>query len=331
VIVCIVLQPLNIEVVFSSASVFESGIVIDVRFAHPSNIFANDLILDILNPIRSQSSSIVKFANAYDISFARYIELTLKYTTNSKVSILVIAHGNNIASEMVAYIKKNYGQDYNIDAINYTDDMQLNDCVELACIKAIALNQGSGVLIYSDREPLTTISDQITRQTNVACRTIHPLTLEGLVRLVEKTIYSINDFESLSLFNSESYHFTNSSRNEFIKNLTDRLISKTCNFIDAYKAVNILNDCLNTTLYELSIPYSDDIAVKYFCHCVNMLERVIKNEAWENNRLNHFITANAKLMQTVAKGLQLADNTYGIKIPQTELVYVAELLKQYID
>ena len=41
--------------------------------------------------------------------------------------------------------------------------------------------------------------------------------------------------------------------------------------------MRILATCLQNTLQELEIDYSDVLAIKYLCHCSNMLERVIRN------------------------------------------------------
>ena len=264
---------------------------------------------------------------------ASYLAVTGKYLSRSSVAILVIAHGNSIASDMVRYIKENVTRDIYIDAIDFNESMQLNDLLELACVKAIELNQGSGVLVVSDMEPLTTVHEAIIRKTSIPSKTVHPLTLASLVEIVEKEVSSINDLDTLQISQSgrQNFSFISDDRNEFIRNLTERVIQNTTAFIDCYKAINVLDICLNNTLDELGIQYSNDIAVKYFCHCVSMLERVIKNEAWENTRLNRFMAAHASLMNAISHNLEYANSVFGIKIPQTELIYIAEMFMPYLE
>ena len=76
--------------------------------------------------------------------------------------------------------------------------------------------------------------------------------------------------------------------------------------------------------------YSNDLAVKFYCHCVSMLERVIKNEPWQYNRIKKFIDNHHSLMFSIEKAFEPVNNIYGIKIPQTELAYVAEIFEEYM-
>lgn len=264
---------------------------------------------------------------------ASYLAVTKNYLSKTNIAILVIAHGANTASEMVDYIRKNVSRSYHIDAIDFNEKMQLNDLQELACVKAIELNQGSGVLIVSDMEPLTSIHEVIMRKTGIPSKTVHPLTLSNLVEIVERNISSINDIDTLHLSGNgkQNFNFISDDKDEFIRNITERIIRNTTAFIDCYKAVDVLSVCLNKTLNDLKIQYSNDIAVKYYCHCVSMLERVIKNETWENSRLNKFIASNTDLMNTVSFELEYANSVFGIRIPQTELVYVAEMFLPYLQ
>lgn len=263
---------------------------------------------------------------------ASYLAITGKYVDQTSPAILVIAHGERTASDMVAYIRKTISGDYRLDAIDYGENMQLNDLLELACIKSSELNQGSGVLFFVDMEPLTTISEYVIRTTGILAKTIFPLTMNGLIQIITKSMSAENDMESLVLANpaTQNYHFREDDRDEFIRAVTEKIIAKSVIFIDAQKIVDILKVCLDDTLQMLRIPYSNDIAVKYLCHCSSMIERVIKKEAWDNRRLKQYLGQNHKLLDTVEQGFEYAVSSLDIKIPQTELVYVAEMFEPYI-
>lgn len=264
---------------------------------------------------------------------ASYLAITGKYVSQTSPAVLVIAHGERTASDMVAYIRKTISGDYHLDAIDYNENMQLNDLLELACIRSSELNQGSGVLFFVDMEPLTTISEHVIRTTGIPAKTIFPLTMNGLIQIITKSISSENDMESLVLANpsTQNYHFREDDRDGFIRAVTEKIIAKTVIFIDAQKIVDILKVCLDDTLQMLRIPYSNDIAVKYLCHCSIMIERVIRKEAWDNRRLKQYLSQNHRLLDTVEQGLEYAVSSLDIKIPQTELVYVAEMFEPYIQ
>jgi len=273
-------------------------------------------------------------ASNKEIDFlASYLAIANKYVNQTSPAILVIAHGEKIASGMVEYIRKTVTGDYHLDAIDYNENMQLNDLMELACIKSSELNQGSGVLFFVDMEPLTTISEYVVKTTGITARTIYPLTMNGLLQILLKSTSSVNDLESLVLANPSgaNYHFREDDKDGFIQAVTERIIAKTVTFIDAQKVVDILKVCLNDTLKMLHILYSNDIAVKYLCHCTIMIERVIKKEAWENKRLKQYISQNYRLLNIVEQGFSYANSSLDIKIPQTELVYVAEMFEPYLS
>ena len=119
-----------------------------------------------------------------------------------------------------------------------------------------------------------------------------------------------------------------SSQEAFIQNLVDKVISKTTVFLDTTKAVNVLEKCLKATLLDLKIPYSNEIAAKYLCHCCNMLERAIRGETWSYTRLNGFTNEHHELMYTVEHKLEYAENIFGIKIPASEIAYITEIFME---
>lgn len=268
-----------------------------------------------------------------EINFlTNYIVIANQWANQTKVAILVIAHGESIATQMVNYVKNNISGDYFLDAIDFKEDLQLNDCMELACYKAVQLNQGSGVLVLCDKEPLYSISDFISNQTSIPSKTIHNLSLPLLIDLVNKTTSSICDLNTLIINEEINENVSlNKHPNRFIENITKRVISKTLNFLDSEKAVNILSECLNRTLESLQIPFSNDIAAKYLCHCSNMIERVIKKEVWQNQRANKFTRNYPELIQIVENSLELVNKSFDVVIPKNELVYITEIFIPYIE
>lgn len=255
---------------------------------------------------------------------ATYLAIATQWSNHTNVSLLVICHGDNIASELVNYIKSTIKGNYIIDAINYSHDMQINDCLELACFKATSINKGAGVLVICDFEPLTSIGDHIYKETGIPSRTITNITLSTLIQIVQKSMTSINSLDAL-VSNYKKENTNKPTQNDYLEQVRDKIISKTVDFIDTQKAINVLKVCLEKTLNDLSIPYSDSIAIKYICHCTNMLERIIRNEAWSYSKINKFYKENAYIMNVVEHRIEYAGNAFGVKIPNTEIVYVAEI------
>ena len=160
---------------------------------------------------------------------ASYLAITNQYVNKKCVALLVIAHGKNTASDMVKYVKNNVHENFFIDSIDYNETMQLNDCIELACLKASTLNQGSGVLIITDMEPLISISEAIIKTCGIPSKSVYPLSLPELIRLAHLSSSSINDLDSLSIqkVNKHNYIITNDNSDTFIQNITEKIICKT--------------------------------------------------------------------------------------------------------
>lgn len=276
------------------------------------------------------------FGNIYNITpsereidfLASYLAISNQWINHVNIAILLICHGDSIATQMVDYVHRVVEGTYYVDCINYTSSIQLNDCLELACLKVAELNRGAGVLIVCDMEPLTSIGEYVYRQTRIPTRTISGITLPGFIRIVEQSTSSFNNLDTIRIEHVQKEEPTQETKvtsSTFLDQIRDRIIAKTVSFIDTHKAVSILNTCLQETLKELEIPYTVVIAIKYLCHCTNMLERVIKNEPWDFQKLNIFMQQNYHIMHVIEHKLEYAADSFGIKIPSSEIAYVAQI------
>ncbi len=261
---------------------------------------------------------------------AVYLDKALKAVQNSSVSILVIAHGDSIASQMVEYAQSFNRNHVRMGAIDFHKDMSLEQCLDLACKKTVSLNQGSGVLVIADQEPLTTVDEYIYSKTRIPCRCIVPLTLNRLCSALEINGLSLKNLDYMMDFSSKSFFYDTEEENDAFLHQIEESLYSSCDFIDISKAIQVLQHCLKNTLTKLNTTYSRDIATAYYNSCVPMLERVIKNEAVLDKKSSRFISANKRLMQAVSEGLELASNTFHIHIPQAELASVAQSLTPFL-
>ncbi len=270
------------------------------------------------------------FSNREIDYLASYFAIFSNWTTAVNLGLLVICHGETIASDMVGYALKTIHDDYIIDYINFSASTSLKACLDLAVEKARQINRGSGILILTDMEPFTTINEYITRETGIDTSILYPVTLPLLLETIRQILANRSDFSLLS--SASQTHSTRSenlgSQEIFIENLVDKVISKTTVFLDTTKAVNVLEKCLKATLLDLQLPYSNEVAAKYLCHCCNMLERAIRGETWNYSRLSAFTNEHHELMYTVEHKLEYAENIFGIKIPASEIAYITEIFLQ---
>lgn len=255
-----------------------------------------------------------------------YLAIAKRWSIHSTVSILLVCHGKYVATEMASYIRTNYHGSYSLDYIDFDANMQLNDLLELSLIKAGEINKGAGILVCCDMEPLTSIGDVILKKLHIPTRTIRNISLPTLINIVAAVSKTFNDLDSLEArFSSPSLKSSEKETSSFLDQVRDNIVAKTVSFLNPYKAVSILEICLRNTIKELSIPYSDAIAAKYICHCTNMLERVISKETWNYQKINSFFNDNSYILHVVEHNLEYAEDSFGIKIPATEIAYVTEI------
>lgn len=267
------------------------------------------------------------FSNREIDYLASYFAVFSNWTSTVNLGLLVICHGENIASDLVSQALNTIYGDYIIDYINYSPSMSLKECLNLAVAKTHKLNRGSGILILTDMEPLTTINEYVSRQTGIDASILYPVTLPLLLETIRQILSNHSDFSLLApVSQPHSIRSENISAQEaFIRNLADKVIGKTTVFLDTTKAVNVLEKCLKATLLELQLPYSNEIAAKYLCHCCNMLERAIRGETWNYSRLSGFTNEHHELMNLIEHKLEYAENIFGIKIPASEIAYITEI------
>lgn len=283
------------------------------------------IAVNILNSLASIYSC--PFSNREIDYLASYLAIFSNWTSTVNIGLLVICHGDSTASDLVATAMSTLYGDYIIDYINFNHSISLKDCLETAAQKANTLNRGSGILILTDMEPLTTANEYVTRRTGIEANIIYPVTLPLLLEIIRQILENRLNLSSFpdTRHPQAAQSPGLSSQDAFIRNLAEKVISKTTAFLDIQKAVSVLEKCLRATLYELKHPYSNEIAARYLCHCCNMLERAIRKDTWNYSKLNSFTNEHSELMHLVEQKLEYAENIFGIKIPASEIAYIAEI------
>ena len=283
----------------------------------------------VADSIYSSLSTIFSFTPSIkEIDFlSSYLFIINQWANNVNVGVLLIMHGESVATQLVNYVKQVVNGNYYVDALNFNNSMQLNDCLELACIKCTELNRGAGVVILCDMEPLTSIGEYVQKETHILTRTISGVSLPKIISVVEKSKSQFNNILSFDNETASESTITGSisSSDEFVNQIVDKVISKTVNFIDLKKVIPLLLDSLSNITKALNMNYSNVLCIKFLCHSSVMLERVIKNETWEFQKLNTFITANHKLMHIIEHSMDYLSSVLGIKIPAEELAYLAQI------
>lgn len=259
---------------------------------------------------------------------ALYLAMTNNWSQQMKASILLISHGEGIATEILNYINEQIENEILIDAIDYKKNMQFNDLLECATVKAHEMEKGNGVLIISDFAPLLSISDYLRVNENIQSRTISNLSLGLVIEVIEqvKLNKSLNQISQYFENKVTNYKEIDTLKEKsFVDQLVDNFISTTTTFLDARKSTSLLLPALENIASKLSLPVTKELTVKFLCHGVHMLERVIKKEPLNYQKINQFTKENSKIYHVIEKNFREIEEVFGITIPGDEIAFIIEI------
>jgi len=280
-----------------------------------------------------EDSYSIRFTEKEAAFVSTYLSVSEKIIDKARVAILIICHGQSTATDLLKTFNELISIDVNIRALNYSHDTDMNSLLKSAAAIAREINNGAGVAVLVDMEPLLSVSDYIIQKTGIEARTLSPVTLKGIISISQLCLEGVS-LHQLTL--SSSYETIPNEekglnqQNDFINRFVSEVLMNSLTFLNPKKAVNSLIACLNNILTEENIPYSNEIAVKFLSHTVHMLERTIRNDTLAHPKLKQFINENYRLMSVIEKHLTVVGNTFGIRIPSDEVAYVTEIFNEYI-
>ncbi|WP_332236940.1 sigma-54-dependent transcriptional regulator [Sporolactobacillus sp. KGMB 08714] len=267
---------------------------------------------------------------------------------HQNIGILVLAHGDSTASSMAQVANE-------ILHVNHARalDMALNDNVDRVLRQAAGLvreiNCGKGVLLLVDMGSLTNFADAIFKMTQIPTKMIKmvstpivieatrkslfpAMTLSQLVNEVERASeYIGNSYDIKKVYNARDLNRENDETLSIAKEKLIRTLGSTLVFLDAHKAYDVLNEVLCYIVDQLGIQLHEDLIYKFQFHCMSMLERALRKEPLIYKRIETIKKENALLFKIVEDGLQLAEDTFGFEIADTEIAYLVDMLQPYLE
>lgn len=287
---------------------------------------------------RLESIFHVSFPESDLYFIAMYLTIAEKWDQKEMVPLLIISHGKSIATQLKEYLDTIYRKQIPISAIDYIPGMQMNDLLELVTIRCNELDHGQGIIIAADGSPFENVSDYIVSTLHIRCRCVKCSSLDGLMKIADR-ISRYQSLEQIMLsigaesdaLSASAPQPVSSGSQSIIYRLTNEFLQPSLTFLYASKAVDALMLSLSGILEDLHLPYTNELATKFLCHSVNMLERVIRTDPLPYPKVNSFIRSNLNVYQTIEKNLQNVNELYGISIPKEEIAYITEILLEPLD
>lgn len=269
---------------------------------------------------------------------------SMQVKESGMVQVLVMAHGKSTASNMVEVAKTLLGYDC-IYALDMPMEAKVEDILQAAVELVQQIDQGNGVLFLVDMGSLTTFPEIITKRTGIATRVIRmvstPMVIEAARKAmmpnmtldkVEESVITMSSFIGERVKVEDDVSPKNFSANELqmsIKPFSSRVVAMMENilvFLNVQKACKVLEEIFSGIIQAYHQEIDDTICLKFFFHCACMLERVIRKEPLPYNNFDLGKQKKIELFQIVKERFSLAEEVFGIAIPDTELAYIVEMI-----
>ena len=266
---------------------------------------------------------------------ATFIYLLYNKSSNKRVGVLVIMHGESTATSMTNVANE-------LLKVNHAKalDMSLNEKVQDVLNKAIdivkEIDEGKGVLILGDMGSTLNFSDMITERTGIKTKVIEMTSTSIVIEATRKAMNPEIDLEELyhglldiiiEILNDKYKSSIKTIR--YFDNILIENLNKTLIFLNGEKAYKILNQVLEKICKAENKIIDDAIIVKFIYHCSCMIERVILTEKREEKKVNKKKEEN--IYQIIRKEFKVVEEIFGIKIPEIEYDDIVDLFKIHFD
>lgn len=248
----------------------------------------------------------------------------------SFVPLLIICHGNGIAEATADYINLSLGQQI-ATGLSYPSSVPFRELQKKLLETVHSLDSSNGVLLAADMEPLTTLHEYVTQETNIPAETITGFTLSSLLTIAQ---LSCQEWMTLQQLTREFLLLLSSTASSpdatFLNRTVRELLEPSMTFLNPYKAMDILSSTLNGILDELDIIPSNEVTIKFIFHGSHMLERLISGDSLKYEGLKTFVNQHNRLIMLLEKHMSYVGEIFGVSIPINELAYLAEIILPYL-
>jgi len=246
------------------------------------------------------------------------------------IPVLAIFHGHHIAEAMADYVNSSLGVP-NVTGISIPESMPFQELLDKASATARQLDQGRGVLLAVDMDPLTNLHEYLLKATGIHAETISNVSLPLLLSIGQLALQ-----EDIALYDLSQKIMTATNNHNalpetsFLHRITKEILEPSLTFLNPYKAMDALSTALNNVLKELNIVPSNEITMKFISHGSHMLERLITGDSLKYAGLKPFVNEHNLLIAILEKHMSHLCEVFGVSVPVNELAYLAEILVPYL-
>ena len=256
---------------------------------------------------------------------ALYFYFIRNRLTASRIHIVFLFHGRGVSRGLASYVGTLCG--CTITPLDF-DEGSTSESL-LASIDAMAadLPSGTQILLFTDGLPFHTIHTYLERQFGFHVKNICGAPYESILQMVRSVTSFYFTLEMVELDQPRPAEAPAPAGKpaSIMSQAVRGVLAPSLSFIDLDQLLPLLEDSLAEINRQLKLTPSDNIALKYQFHCSHMIERLIRKEPLDYPRLKSFINAHSQVFRTIGEALQPIAQAFGIRIPTSEIAYLAEI------
>ena len=245
------------------------------------------------------------------------------------IPILLLFHGEGVSQGIADYVNTALSASV-VQPVSYQKEEALDLLLARMKEMIFAANEGSGVLIVTDMEPIPDLNNQLLLLCGIPTATITHATLPQLLSVA--TLASEGKSTLQDIYDSVAAVPAPNAENpdSFFHRMVEDILAPSLSFINPYKAAQVLNRTLCSILETLDIPHENSIVIRFITHCSHMLERLIRGYPLHYDKLKSFTTQHSALISQLEQQMTYPAEVFGVTIPINELAYVAEIFLPYL-
>lgn len=120
----------------------------------------------------------------------------------------------------------------------------------------------------------------------------------------------------------------NSSINSIDQRILVSVLREMLAFLDAEKVSVIILEMLKSLADQHSLAMSNELVVRFVIHVACMIERQIQGEILPYKDMEDILTNKKEIFLAVKEQMSIVNDVFNLKIPDTEIAYLTELLAE---
>lgn len=260
-----------------------------------------------------------------------YLTILLRIQSQARVKLAVLCHWDEILkvyqrfTDSLTYANRPIYFVYKNKSLGREHHQQLKRILN----GITAADEGCGIAVISDgpldREAVKMIC-HITNNSAIFIGTLSQEIISKALIFFDNPANTPNAFEQYLQGSRSGMPMIESRISLRIKDL----LSDTLMFLDADKVYRILLSELSQLLNALSIPYSDNLAIRFIAHCAFMLERIMAGDALPYKEAVGFLAQHSTLSEEIQAALKPLEQQFNILIPPSETAYILEIFQDFV-